>query len=247
VSETQRVALVTGAGSGIGQRTAMLTAERGTAVACLDLRGCDDTVSAIESAGGAALSLSGDITDVDAWPSILKTVRDWAGPPEWLANIAGIGSGIGTALEVSDEEWARSMNVNVRGTWLAMRAGLPAMIEQGYGRIVNVSSVVALRGSPGLFAYSASKGAIAAMTRAAAVDFASKGVRVNAVAPGTIETPILGDITSQERDELAANHLLGRIGQPLDVARVIHFLLSDESDFLTGQIVCPDGGWSAGP
>jgi NAD(P)-dependent dehydrogenase (short-subunit alcohol dehydrogenase family) len=241
------LAFVSGAHQGIGNMTARHLAARGAAVVCADLQDCTDTVAAIERDGGEAIAVALDVRSSSGWDAAHSAAVEWRGTVNWLANVAGVGTGIGTALEVSEEEWDRTMEVNAKGTWLGIRTMLPGMLEARYGRICNVSTVVAFRGTPGLCAYTASKGAVTAMTRQIAVDYAGSGVRVNAVAPGVIDTPILGNITDEERDELSKNHLLERLGTPVDVARVIAFLCSEESDFITAQVLPVDGGWSGGP
>lgn len=241
------VAFVTGAASGIGEGTALHLASVGVAVVCADVQDCSETAEAVRGAGGEAMTVELDVASAASWDAAVASALEWRGSVDWLANIAGVGAGIKNAIDLAEEDWDRALNINAKGTWLGMRAVLPGMRDAGYGAICNVASVVAMRGASEGCGYSASKGAVISMTRQAAVDFALQGIRINAIAPGVIDTPLPRSAGVDRLKDRAKHQLLGRLGTPEEVARVIHFLLSDESSFITGHILPVDGGWTAGP
>ena len=239
-----KVALVTGAGSGIGGATALRVAAEGAAVLCLDLRAAEVTAAAIESEGGAAVAIAMDVRDAAAWAGAVATAEERFGTVDLLANVAGVVSeGPDTAVGQTEEEWDRIVAINLRGSWLGMRAVLPAMLRKGSGRIVNIASEAALIGMPGLAAYTATKGAIAALTRQAAIEYVREGVTINAVAPGYIRTPIQDGIDPALLERQAAELPTGTMGRPEDIAATIAHLFSDDASYITGQVVAVDGGW----
>ena len=239
-----KVAMVTGAGSGIGRATAERVAAEGASVLCADLANAAATAEGIAAAGGTAAGFEMDVREAGAWgEAVAKATQDF-GSLHLLANIAGVVStGTDTVLEQTEEEWARILDVNVRGTWLGMKAALPTMLDQGEGRIVNIASEAALIGIPGLAAYSASKGAITGLTRQAAIEYVKQGVTVNAIAPGFIRTAIQDGIEQSLLDDMAAGIPIGRFGKPEDIAASIAHLFSDDGAYITGQVLAVDGGW----
>lgn len=239
-----KVALVTGAGSGIGRATARRVAAEGAAVLCVDLARAEATVAEIEADGGAAAALTMDVRDADAWAAAVTEVGERYGPLDLLANVAGVVStGPDTVVEQTEEGWDRIVAINLRGSWLGMRAALPGMLDRARGRIVNIASEAALIGMPGLAAYSATKGAIAALTRQAAIEYVAAGVTINAIAPGYIRTPIQDGIDPELLAEQAAQLPTGYWGQPEDIAASIAHLFSDDASYITGQVLAVDGGW----
>jgi NAD(P)-dependent dehydrogenase (short-subunit alcohol dehydrogenase family) len=253
-----KVALVTGAGTGIGRATVMLFAQEGARVVAQDVNAdtAQETVQLIKQAGGEAVSMGGDVTFSAEAETIVKKAVDTYGRLDVLFNNAGIWRG-GTILDISEEDWDRTMSVNVKGIYLVSRYAVQQMMRQESGSIINAASVAALRGSPMSAAYHASKGAVLLLTKCMAVDFGRYGIRVNCICPGIIDTQMadqlltyrsLGDDDRKQAllETYEARHPVGRFGQPGEVAKVVLFLASDESSFVTGAAWSVDGGLSAG-
>jgi len=239
-----KVALVTGAGSGIGRATAQRCAAEGASVLCADLANAGETAEAIAAAGGTAEAVTMDVREASAWAGAVEAATGRFGQVDLLANIAGVVStGTDTVVEQTEEEWDRIVSINLRGSWLGMKSVLPGMLERKSGRIVNIASEAALIGIPGLAAYSATKGAIAGLTRQVAIEYVKGGVTVNAIAPGFIRTAIQDGIEQQLLDDMAAGIPVGYFGRPEDIAATIAHLFSDDASYITGQVVAVDGGW----
>lgn len=222
---TGKRALVTGAGSGIGAAVARLLESEDATVVAADLTGTDVEL------------------DVRDEAQVARVVRDL----DVLVNVAGVGSTT-TAPETSLDVWEDVFAVNARGTFLCCKHAIPAMIARGGGSIVNVASVAAIVGLRNRAAYCASKGAVVALTRALAVDHVDDGIRVNAVCPGTVDTPwvrrLVADV-GESLDELTARQPLGRLGTPEEVAEAVAYLASDAASFCTGSVLVIDGGLTA--
>jgi meso-butanediol dehydrogenase / (S,S)-butanediol dehydrogenase / diacetyl reductase len=254
----RKVALITGAGAGIGRATALLFAEEGAKVVVQDVKAAaaEETVQLIMKAGGEAVAVGGDVTSrVDAEAMVKKAVETY-GRLDVLFNNAGIWRG-GTLLDISEEDWDRTMDVNVKGIYLVSRYAVQQMMRQEGGSIINAASVAALRGSPMSAAYNTSKGAVLLLTKCMALDFGRYGIRVNCTCPGVIETQMadelltyrsLGDDDRRQAllETYEERHASGRLGRPEEVAKVVLFLASDESSFVTGAAWPVDGGLSAG-
>ncbi len=243
---TKRVAVITGAASGIGRAVALALASRGATVVCADISGGrEDTSSTIREAGGSSFAYELDVTSARSWSALIDRLRASEGRVDILGNVAGVLSGgPDTAIELSEDDWDRLMAVNLKGCWLGMRSTIPLMIEGGGGRIVSMSSLAAYKGQPNLLAYSTSKGGLIAMTQQAAVEYASSDVLINAIAPGVIETPILGDMTSEMKSVYADAHLIKRLGKAEEVAELFCYLVRPDTSMITGQTFRIDGGAS---
>ena len=244
-----RSAIVTGGASGIGRATSHVLARKGARVCVADLNapGAETVAKEIEEAGGEAFHHAVDVTDVEQNEALVRAVCERFGRLDLAHLNAGIGIG-STILDGSVEDWDRVISVNLRGVFLGMRAVSRVMAEAGGGAIVATASVAGLRGGAGMPSYYASKHAVVGLVKAAAAELAPHGIRVNAVCPGVIDTPILGDAHGQpEMTEgpLAAMHLLNRVGQPEEVGELVAFLCSDRAAFLTGAAYPIDGGMSA--
>lgn len=243
-----RVAVVTGGASGIGRATAEILAARGASVVVLDLsqEAGHETAGTIRERGGKAIFFSVDVSQQGQVQVAVDVARASLGPVDILVVSAGIQR-YGNALTTSDEQWSEVMGVNVNGAWYAARACLPDMLDRG-GSIVNVASVQSLASQANVMAYTASKHAVIGLTRSMAMDFAGKKVRVNAVCPGTVDTPMLRWAASLDPnpqavyDECARMHPLGRIAKPEEVAEVVAFLAHESASFVTGAVWTVDGG-----
>ena len=238
-----KVAIVTGAAGGIGGETVKLLVEQGVKVVAEDLR---PSVRELESAG-SVVTVEGDVSDEAVAARAVAAARDAFGRLDILVNNAG-RTFMKSVLEMTVAEWDGIMQTNARGCFVQSRAALGAMVEGGGGAIVNVASIVSLVGMPGIAAYAASKGAIAQLTKVLAIDFGGQNIRVNAVAPGVVETGILDDVVPDGRQALIGAgpaHVLGRVAQPNEIANVIAFLASPRSSFITGAIVLADGGYTS--
>ncbi len=240
-----RTALITGAGSGIGQGTALHAGAQGMHVVVADIKNAEGTVEQITAAGGKATAAALDVTDAGAWALLVEQTLAAHGSIHLLVNNAGIVQPIDNAATQNDDDWNRIVAVNQTGYFYGMRAVLPSMVEAGAGSIVNIASVAGLVGMVNVFTYSATKGAVIGMSRQAAVEYAATGVRINVLCPGIIETPILGDITPELRAHCEAATPQQRLGKPLDIGAMAVHLARDESAFITGQVIAIDGGWTA--
>jgi len=247
----EKVAVVTGAGSGIGEQIALLFAQQGARVVVAD-RDETNGRGVAERIGTQALFLPMDVTSSQSVRAGLEQTFERFGQLDILVNNAGIGF-VGSVEETPEEEFSRLMDVNVLGVFHGCKHAAPLMLRQGRGNIINIASVAGLVGIPRRFAYCATKGAVIAMTRQMAVDYAKKGIRVNAIAPGTVETPFVesylqrfhaGEI-EQTRAQLHARQPIGRMGRPEEIATMALYLASDESEFVTGSVLVIDGGWTA--
>lgn len=240
-----RVAVVTGAGSGIGAATAVAMAAEGATVICADIDG-DRAMTVAAAIGPSASAVQLYVSELDANDSLAEQVAREYGTVHAVHLNAGVGSPR-CVLDLTVEDWDRTMAVNLRGVFLGMRAFGRVMRRGSGGSIVVTSSGAGLLGSPGFGAYAASKHGVLGLVRSAAADLGQWDIRVNAVCPGVIDTPMLGAAhgSPEALTHLAAEHPLGRCGQPEEIARVVAFLSSDDASFITGGAYPVDGGVTA--
>lgn len=243
-----KVAIVTGAAGGIGAEIAgLLVAEgAGVLVTDRDAAACAEVAAKLNvgEPAGRAVGCALDVTSPQAWKGAVRLARRRFGYPDVLVNNAG-ALGIHGLQGVSGEEWARVVDVCQSGTFLGMQVCVPCMQLAGGGSVVNVASVMGLVGAGAAFAYHAAKGAVRAMTTAAAVEFAAQNIRVNAVLPGMVHTPMTEHLPAQFVADFVVNTPMGRKAVPMEIANAVLFLVSDESSYITGAELVVDGGYTA--
>ena len=243
-----KVALVTGGAFGIGKATAIAFAQRGAKVVVADWIEDLETVDTIKKAGGTALFVKCDVSDTGDVASMVHKTIEQFGSLDYAVNNAGIEGETAPAHECSETNWDKVLGINLKGVWLCMKHEIPIMLNQGKGSIVNVASIAGLVGFPGLPAYVASKHAVIGLTKTAALENAKLNIRINAVCPGVIKTPMVDRVTGKDKTvEKAYEDMepVGRMGQPEEVAEAIIWLCSDASSFVTGESMAVDGGWLA--
>ena len=243
---TDRVAFITGAASGIGRATAIAFATEGARVAILD-RSADAlrTVEAsVKEAGGEVLAIACDVSSPDQVEDAIKQIVDRFGRLDIAFNNAGVENKAAPVHEIDLAEWDRIIGINLRGTFLCMKHELAQMVKQGRGVVVNTSSGAGIRGVAGGAAYAASKHGIIGLTRSAALDYAKQNIRVNAVLPGNIETPMMDRFTGGDIQKAIDLEPVGRLGKPEEIAEAVLWMASDLGGFVTGAATVIDGGWS---
>ena len=243
-----RIALITGGGTGIGAATARLFAEAGAAVCVTGRRKAplDEVVTAIEATGGRAVAVTGDVAITEDCQRMVDQTTATFGHIDVLVNNAGTAT-LMDADETTDELWDQTIATNLSGAFRMIRAVLPGMISRSAGSIVNVSSILGQSGMKRSAAYGASKAGLDQLTRILAVEFADRGIRVNAVAPAWVDTPMTESVQAHAAmyERLRKKHPMDRFGVPEEVAQAILYLASDQASFTTGSVLMVDGGWSA--
>jgi NAD(P)-dependent dehydrogenase (short-subunit alcohol dehydrogenase family) len=242
-----RVALITGSGSGMGRASALAFAARGAQVVVSDIAESAgaDTVRLIEKDGGKAAFIYGDVSDEQSVSDLVDAILARFGQLDFAHNNAGVTDTPCLTGEMSLEAWNRTLSVDLTGIFICMKHELRAMSQRGRGAIVNTSSGAGINGVAGLPAYVAAKHGVIGLTKTAALDYATAGIRVNAVCPGAIATPLIMEHLSGNQEALAAmiaDHPIRRIGQPEEVAAAVVFLCSDAASFITGVALPVDGG-----
>ena len=236
-----RVALVTGGASGIGRAVAERVLESGGRVAIVDLR-ADAAEAAAAELGADAMSVAANVARSEEVDAAVARVEESFGRVDVLVCCAGVSGDSLRTSEVADAEWERVFAVNCHGVFYCNRAVVPGMTERGYGRIVNIASVAGKEGNPMAAAYSASKAAVIAMTKAIGKDLVDTGIRVSSIAPAVVETPMLGDMSQEHIDYMVSKIPLGRLGRAEEVASLACFLASEDTDFTTGACFDLSGG-----
>lgn len=247
-----RVALVTGGGSGIGRASAVAFAREDAKliVADVDEDGGQETVRMIEAAGGTALFVRADVSQATEVTALVEQAVTTYGRLDCALNNAGIQGDIRQTAECSQENWDRIIATNLTGVWLCMKHEIPHMLNQGGGTIVNTASNFGLVGSNGMPAYSASKHGVLGLTKTAALEYAKSGIRINAVCPGPVQTPLVDKVLAAQPElgdqiikAIEAREPVGRMGRPEEIAEAVVWLCSDAASFVTGTAMSVDGGF----
>jgi len=247
---TGKVAIVTGGGSGIGRASALAFAREGAKVVVADVvvAGGEETVRLIQHNGGAAIFVKTNVSKAAEVEALVARAVLTYGRLDCAHNNAGIEGPGATTVDYAEESWERVLAINLTGVWLCMKYEIPHMLKQGSGAIVNTASTAGLVGYPRGSAYVASKHGVVGLTKTAALEYAKSGIRVNAVCPGAIDTPMMGRITDhrpQRAARMAAAEPVGRMGQPAEIAEAVVWLCSEAASFVTGHAMAVDGGMTA--
>ena len=245
-----KVALITGAGSGIGRAASVIFAREGAKLMLSDIvaEGGEETLRMVKEAGAEALFVRSDVSKLaEVEALVAKVISTW-GRIDCAFNNAGIDGRMGKVTECTEDNWNRTIAVNLSGVFFCMKAEIPHMLRQGGGAIVNTASVAGITGSPGLPAYVASKHGVVGLTRAAALEYGREKIRVNCVCPGPIRTPMLGRLLTgrpEMEQRFASAEPLKRLGEPAEIGEAVAWLCSDAASYVTGHAMPVDGGYMA--
>jgi NAD(P)-dependent dehydrogenase (short-subunit alcohol dehydrogenase family) len=243
-----KVVVITGAASGIGKSTALAFAKKGAKVVIVDITEHSETLNLIHDMGEEAVFIPCDVSNSNQVKAMIEKTITTFGAIDFAFNNAGIEGTTANTLECSEENWDHTININLKGIWLCMKYEIAEMLKQGKGVIINCSSVAGLVGFAGLPAYVASKHGVIGLTKTTALEYAKLGIRVNAVCPGIIETPMMDRLSGNDLEAIArfsALEPMGRYGQPEEIANAVLWMCSDEASFLTGHAMAVDGGFVA--
>ncbi|MGJ7912743.1 SDR family NAD(P)-dependent oxidoreductase [Neobacillus sp. LXY-1] len=241
-----KIAVVTGGGSGIGRATAIKFAHEGAKIAVADVDSVsgEQTVSLIKQTGGTAIFIKTDVANSKQVQELIQMTTNTYGALHIMFNNAGIGNSEVRSDELAEEEWDQVIDINLKGVFLGIKYAVPELKKAGGGVIINTSSLLGLKGQKYMSAYNASKGGVVILTKNAALEYGKYNIRVNAIAPGVIDTKIIDNWKQNERKWpiISSANALGRIGTPEEVANAVAFLASDEASFITGATLSVDGG-----
>jgi NAD(P)-dependent dehydrogenase (short-subunit alcohol dehydrogenase family) len=242
----EKVALITGAGSGVGRATALVCAKEGARVVVVDLDagGSEETVRQVQEAGGEAAFIQADVTQSDQTEAAVRRTVEFFGRLDCAFNNAGVV--IDELLQLADyseEAWDTTIAVNLKGVWMGMKYQIPAMLNSGGGAIVNNASVMGVVAGC-CCAYVASKHGVLGLTKAGAQQYAAQGIRINAICPGGVETPLMDSLPPEDRKRITAMHPIGRLATPEEIAESVAWLCSDRAEYLCGSVLMVDGGYT---
>ena len=247
-----KTALVTGGGAGIGRAASLAYANDGARVVVVDVNveGGEETIQQIKESGGEAILVHADVSNPKDTQAMVDQAVEAFGSLDCAFNNAGISGGRDRLLtaDYMEDDWDRVLSINLKGVWLCMKSEIPQMLKQGGGAIVNTASIAGLAGLSGTVAYVAAKHGVTGLTKAAAVEYATSGIRVNAVCPGYIQTPLVQPIFQENdgmEERVASRHPMGRLGEPEEIAQAVLWLSSDKAAFVTGHNMPVDGGYMA--
>jgi NAD(P)-dependent dehydrogenase (short-subunit alcohol dehydrogenase family) len=245
-----KVALITGGSAGMGRASARLFAREGAKVIVADVAvdGGEETVQMIKDAGGEAIFVKADTSKATEVEALIRKALETYGQLDCAHNNAGIEGIVTATADYPEEVWDRVIAINLKGIWLCMKYEIPQMLQQGKGAIVNTSSVFGTNGAAYYSAYSASKHGVAGLTKTSALEYAQSGIRINAVCPGVIHTPMIDRTIGGNPEieaQLVATEPIGRMGEPEEVAEAVVWLCSDAASFVTGHLMAVDGAFSA--
>lgn len=243
-----KVAIVTGGSFGIGRATAIAFARAGATVVIADWISDNETLDRIATMNGNAIFIKCDVSNEDDVKKMVEQTIARFGRLDFAFNNAGVEGQAAVTHECTIENWEKTTGINLKGAWLCMKYEIPEMLKQGKGAIVNNASIAGLVGFPNIPAYVASKHGVIGLTKNAALEYAKQNIRVNAVCPGVIKTPMIDRFTGNNKEvekQFASQEPIGRLGQPEEVADAVIWLCSDASSFVTGNAIPVDGGWTA--
>ncbi len=242
-----KIAIITGAGSGIGRASAVLFVREGAQVVVADVNraGADETVAIISQSGGHATAVTVDVSRAESVQAMIAHTVTKFGRLDVLFNNAGIGGPFAAFADYTEENFDRVIAVNLKGVFLGMKYGIAAMLKSGGGTVINTASVAGMIGARGYAGYSASKGGVIQLTKVAALEYAKHNVRVNCIAPGGVDTPILEMVPPAHRAAISRSNPMERLARPEELANMALFLACDDSSFATGGVFVVDGGSTA--